>query len=100
MSECLRRQVVVRGRVQGVYFRAFVERESLKAGIEGWVRNRSDGSVEALFAGPADKVQAIIEACRRGPSAARVDALDERAAADAEFNLRRPGDMFSVLPDA
>jgi acylphosphatase len=75
MSERLCRQVVVRGRVQGVYFRAFVERESLKAGIEGWVRNRSDGSVEALFAGPADK-------------------------ADAEFNLRQPGDMFSVLPDA
>jgi acylphosphatase len=100
MNERQCRQVIVRGRVQGVYFRAFVEREALKAGIEGWVRNRSDGSVEALFTGPADKVQTVIEACRRGPSAARVDALDERAAADAEFNLRQPGDLFSVLPDA
>ena len=100
MSERQCRQVIVRGRVQGVYFRAFVEREALKAGIEGWVRNRSDGSVEALFTGPADKVQTVIEACRRGPSAAHVDALDERAAADAEFNLRQPGDLFSVLPDA
>jgi len=100
MRERLCRQVVVRGRVQGVYFRAFVEREALKAGIEGWVRNRRDGSVEALFAGPTEKVQAIMAACRRGPSAARVDALDERAATEAEFALRLPGDMFSVLPDA
>jgi acylphosphatase len=100
MSERVCRRIVVRGRVQGVYFRAFVEREALKAGVEGWVRNCSDGSVEALFAGPAGKVEAIIAACRRGPSAARVDALDQCEGGADELGLRYTGDLFSVLPDA
>jgi acylphosphatase len=50
-------------------------------GLRGWVRNRRDGAVEALFAGPADRVEAMIEACRSGPPAARVDAI-ERVPAD------------------
>ena len=49
----------MRGRVQGVGYRAFVEHEALKQGIEGWVRNRRDGSVEAVFAGAPEKVEAI-----------------------------------------
>ena len=53
MSERVTRHVSFRGRVQGVGFRAFVEHAALKAGLEGWVRNRRDGSVEAVFAGPA-----------------------------------------------
>ena len=90
--------IAVRGRVQGVGYRAFVEREAVKRGIEGWVRNRRDGSVEAVLAGDDAVVASVIEACRRGPFAARVDALDQRPATDAELAARPPGDLFSVLP--
>ncbi len=94
------RHIVVRGRVQGVGYRAFVEREALALGLEGWVRNCRDGTVEALFAGEAALIDAMIEACRRGPYAARVDAIDQREGSAADFRLRRPGDVFSVLPTA
>ena len=92
------RHIVVRGRVQGVGFRAFVEGEALRYGVEGWVRNRYDGAVEAVFAGPCELVQAVLEACRRGPAHARVDALDDRHGGEDQLELRRPGDLFSVLP--
>ena len=92
------RHMVVHGRVQGVGFRAFVEREALRRGLEGWVRNRRDGSVEAVFMGEAAAVAAAIEACRRGPLGARVDVLHEREATGEDLNLRAPGDVFSVLP--
>ena len=92
------RQVTIRGRVQGVGYRAWVENRARAHGLEGWVRNRRDGSVEALFAGPADVVAELIARCRRGPSTARVDAVaEERADADV-LNLRRAGERFSVLP--
>jgi acylphosphatase len=94
------KHVSVRGRVQGVGYRAFVEREALAVGLEGWVRNCHDGSVEAVFSGDPDIVEKMIGACRRGPYAARVDALDERAADAAEMRPRRPGERFSVLPTA
>lgn len=92
------RRIVVSGRVQGVSFRAFVEDQALMLGVEGWVRNRRVGSVEAVFAGSDEVVGRIVEACRRGPPAARVDAVEESAATDADLDLRRPGDVFSVLP--
>jgi acylphosphatase len=97
MSARMIRHVTVRGRVQGVGYRAFVEHEALRRGIEGWVRNRRDGSVEAVFAGDADAVAAMIEACRRGPHSARVDALDQRAGSEDDLKPRAPGDLFSVL---
>ncbi|HWC92003.1 MAG TPA: acylphosphatase, partial [Pseudolabrys sp.] len=56
------RHVAIRGRVQGVGFRAFVEHEALKRGVAGWVRNRRDGSVEAVFSGAPEAVAAAIEA--------------------------------------
>ena len=92
------KHVSIRGRVQGVGYRAFVEHEALQAGIEGWVRNRRDGSVEAVFAGEPTVVRDVIDACRKGPYSARVDALQERDAAPDEIGLRRPGEVFSVLP--
>lgn len=92
--------IVVRGRVQGVSFRAFVEREALRRGVAGWVRNRGDGSVEALFIGPVADVDAMIAACRHGPPPARVDTFEEREGRADELTLRRPGELFSVLPDA
>jgi acylphosphatase len=58
-------RVTIRGRVQGVGYRYWLEQQA--RGLEGWVRNRRDGSVEALFAGPADAVSAMIASCRRGP---------------------------------
>jgi acylphosphatase len=91
------RQVTITGRVQGVGYRAWVEHRARAHDLEGWVRNRHDGSVEALFAGPADAVDDMVAVCRRGPSSARVDhVVDERANADA-LNLRRSGERFSVL---
>jgi acylphosphatase len=98
MSGGVIRQVAVRGRVQGVGYRAFVEHRALALDLEGWVRNLRDGSVEALFAGPADIVSGMVEQCRRGPSSARVDAVTEHDAGSDALNLRRPGERFSVLP--
>ena len=62
------RQVMITGRVQGVGYRAWVEHRARAHDLEGWVRNRRDGSVEALFAGPADAVSEMVARCRRGPS--------------------------------
>ena len=69
------RHVTVRGRVQGVGYRAFVEDEALRLGLEGWVRNRRDGTVEAVFSGADHAVEKMIEACHRGPLGARVQQL-------------------------
>ncbi|HEY0223234.1 MAG TPA: acylphosphatase [Pseudolabrys sp.] len=91
------RHVAVRGRVQGVGFRAFVEHRALQRGIAGWVRNRRDGSVEAVFAGPAESVDAMIAHCRVGPRSGHVDMVDQRDATEDELKLRAPGDLFSVL---
>ena len=97
MSHPIRR-LVIRGRVQRVGYRAFVEREALQLGVEGWVRNRADGSVEALLIGLACVIDEMIEACRQGPPGARVDAIDQHEAGRDDAALRRPGELFSVLP--
>jgi acylphosphatase len=94
------RHVIVRGRVQGVGYRAFVEHEALARGLEGWVRNRHDGTVEAVFKGDDEIVADMVEACRRGPFAARVDELDQRDGADADLTSRRSDEVFSVLATA
>jgi len=97
MSDRVIRHVRIRGRVQAVGFRAFVEHVALRYGVEGWVRNRRDGSVEAVFAGSTDAVRAVIDACRRGPPGARVDALEEAAVGEEFLAQRAPGDLFSML---
>ena len=89
--------VVIRGRVQGIGYRAWTEYEARERGIAGWVRNRRDGSVEALFAGMDGDVAAMIAACREGPPGARIDAIDQRTADADELALRRGGEDFSVL---
>jgi acylphosphatase len=94
------RHISVRGRVQGVGFRAFVEHEALQRHLGGWVRNRRDGTVEAVFEGEAAAVAAAVEACRRGPMGARVDALDQRDGDAEDLKLLRPGEVFSVLSTA
>jgi acylphosphatase len=97
MSDAIR-HVMIRGRVQGVGYRYWVEQQATARELEGWVRNRRDGSVEALFAGPADVVSEMIALCQRGPSSARVDTVQEDPANADALKLRRPGERFSLLP--
>ncbi len=68
----------VKGRVQGVFFRAAAQREARRLGVGGWVRNRNDGSVEIVAEGEEDSVKEIISWAQHGPSAARVEAVDVR----------------------
>jgi len=72
----VRRRVIVHGRVQGVWFRAATEAEARAAGVAGWVRNRRDGCVEAVFEGDAESVSALVAFCGRGPRDARVDRIE------------------------
>jgi acylphosphatase len=69
-------RIVVRGRVQGVFYRASTQRRALELGLAGWVRNAADGSVEILADGPGAALLDLIEWCRSGPSGARVDGLE------------------------
>lgn len=76
------RRVRASGRVQGVWFRGWTRQTASALGLTGWVRNRSDGSVEAVFCGPERAVAMMVEACRRGPPAADVRQLEVEPAAD------------------
>jgi acylphosphatase len=71
-----RRHVIVYGFVQGVGFRFAVERAARSRGVAGWVRNRPDGAVEAVFEGEAEDVEALVELCREGPRGAEVERID------------------------
>jgi acylphosphatase len=72
----VRRHVFINGRVQGVFFRDSCSREAHRAGVTGWVRNRRDGRVEAVFEGEADAVGRMIEWCRHGPPRAVVTSVE------------------------
>ena len=86
-------RLLISGRVQGVGFRAFVLREAQALGLAGFVRNLRDGRVEAVVAGDPAAIAAIRAACARGPSGARVDAVEAQATPDttppAPFEFRR-----------
>jgi acylphosphatase len=97
-DERIVRHVIVRGRVHGVGFRAFVAHHATQRNLDGWVRNCRDGTVEAVFAGPADSVEGMIRACKVGPLSSKVDALDQRDATEAELSARTSGEAFSCLP--
>jgi len=84
--------VRIRGRVQGVWYRGWTEEQAASRGLRGWVRNRRDGSVEALFCGPPALVEEMIESCWTGPPAARVEAVEQRPAIDFA------GARFDTLP--
>lgn len=90
--------VVVHGRVQGVGYRSFVQHEAARHSVEGWVRNCRDGTVEVLFKGDADQIADMLAALKRGPHAARVDAVLQRPGTDADLRARVPGEAFSQLP--
>jgi len=84
--------VRIEGRVQGVYYRAWTEHSARRLNLDGWVRNRRDGSVEAVFAGPEAQVDEMLRRCAEGPPDAKVTSVtvtDEGGA---------PPSGFSVLP--
>ena len=70
-------RVVISGRVQGVWYRGWTSDQAGDLGLRGWVRNRRDGTVEAVFAGDETLVREMIERCRTGPPAARVEGIEE-----------------------
>lgn len=79
-------QATVRGRVQGVGFRAFAQREAVRLGLAGWVANRADGSVEVVAEGPEDALDRLVRWLHRGPPAAHVNTVDvRRGEATGEF---------------
>ena len=91
-SERVRAHVFVSGKVQGVYYRASTREAAREAGVDGWVRNLRDGRVEAVFEGEEDDVEALVEWCHEGSSAASVDGVavdyEEPAGLDG-FEVRR-----------
>jgi len=91
------RHITISGRVQGVGYRDSLREQALARGVAGWVRNRRDGTVEAVLQGDDAAVGAIVEWARRGPPAARVLEVQERAAS-GEHNRDYPG--FERLPTA
>ncbi|CAA7619709.1 acylphosphatase [Magnetospirillum sp. UT-4] len=85
-------RVIVEGRVQGVWFRGWTVEAANAHGLDGWVRNLSDGRVEAVFSGPAERVDRMVQACRAGPPAADVKRVS------AEPWAEHPGHGFHQRP--
>ena len=88
----------ITGRVQGVGYRAWTEDTAHELGLQGWVRNRNDGAVEAVFAGEGAAVATMIEKCRQGPYGAQVTGIDQSPGTSDDLAMRRSGEGFSVLP--
>jgi len=89
-SAVVRRRVVIRGLVQGVFFRDTCRREARSRGVKGWVRNLPEGSVEAAFEGGNSAVEAMIDWARRGPSSADVTAVEvseEQPRGETQFRV-------------
>jgi len=86
--------VLISGTVQGVWFRAWTMQEAQARGLDGWVRNRRDGNVEAMFAGPPIQVDDMVRACHSGPPAAAVRNVSVTTGTDD------PGRGFRKLPTA
>jgi len=84
MSEQVARHVVIHGKVQGVGFRYWTARTARDLGLDGWVRNRFDGSVEAVFSGASEAIEKMLWACHRGPPEAQVESVQARDAAAGE----------------
>ncbi|HUP97311.1 MAG TPA: acylphosphatase [Usitatibacter sp.] len=94
MSDPLARRLSIRGRVQGVFFRESMRQEAARLGVTGWVRNRRDGSVEAVVQGGAEAVDAMVRWAQRGPRDAEVAAVEVSPVAAGEFSGfdKRPTD--------
>jgi len=94
MAETAGRLLRIGGRVQGVGFRAFVQEEAMRLDLRGWVRNRRDGSVEALIVGESAKIDALTAALRRGPPGARIQGIDAVEVTPVEL----VGEDFDIRP--
>jgi acylphosphatase len=89
-TDAVRRRVVIRGRVQGVWFRDSLRQRAAENGVSGWARNRPDGAVEAVFEGPSAGVDALERFCKTGPPHARVENVevhDEEPAGETGFRV-------------
>ena len=89
MSERVTRRLAIRGRVQGVFYRESMRLEAVRLGVNGWVCNRLDGSVEAVVQGPAPAVEAMIRWAERGPEDARVTEVEVSAAEGDFFSFEK-----------
>lgn len=92
MSDRVRAHALIEGTVQGVYFRATTRDEARDRGVDGWVENRSDGRVEAVFEGPEGAVAEMVEFCHEGSPAAAVEGVEveyERPRGESGFRIRR-----------
>ena len=94
MNDRVARRLVIRGRVQGVWFRESMRREAETLGVAGWVRNRADGTVEALVEGAPDAVERLVRCAHRGPVAAEVSGVEQSPAAASNL------DRFEKRPTA
>lgn len=84
--ENIRVRLIIKGRVQGVWFRDSTRRQAIGLGVDGWVKNRTDGNVEAVVEGPEEKVGALVKWCHHGPPHAKVTHVDvTREAWTGEF---------------
>jgi len=90
--------VTIRGRVQMVGFRAFIEQNAVERALDGWVRNREDGTVDAVFAGAAAKVEEMLDLCRQGPPGAAVEELEVREEEAAGLIPSSRPSGFYVMP--
>jgi acylphosphatase len=88
------RLVRIRGKVQGVWYRSWTVEQAVQRGVRGWVRNRQDGSVEALFSGESAMIDEMIAVCRKGPRLARVDSIS------SEPTVEEPPAGFEQRPTA
>jgi acylphosphatase len=87
MDENRTSHVVIHGLVQGVSFRAWTQHQAELHGLRGWVRNRRDGTVEAVFSGPGNLVDVMLKACREGPAGSRVEKVEILARGEPDFNV-------------
>lgn len=83
MNEKLALRVLIEGRVQGVGYRYWVLEHAARLGLDGWVRNRRDGRVEAVISGPQEGLDEMLRRCHEGPSFARVDKLTQKPETDS-----------------
>ena len=91
------KRLMIRGTVQRIGLRVWIEREALDLGLAGWVRNRRDGSVEVVVAGPQGAIAAMVERCWAGPPLAKVQSIDVSEATPIDLGHRRPGEGFSLI---
>jgi len=88
----IRTHLIIEGRVQGVWFRESTRREAVSLKLTGWVKNRPDGTVEALIEGPEHEVNRLVSWCQKGPPAARVNSIRKE-----QDNWQNEFDSFDIV---